>query len=472
MFRSCLSYNSESPSSSSPVSISQELPKELPKEQLKIGELPYTAFIFIEGIMSDTPDSCINVGSTFFCTINYDSKGIFNDFKNLNIDAAFLNNVKAEVINRKERINKIKNVINYFLDNNFNIILVGGSHGSLLIHVAYIQLLCECKTTVKENFIKSKIHLISIGSPRHFPKGINDIESKLGFPRVLNFYHQKDTMIKILSSINFGKFMVPSLPFVHSFFSDKTFYDEAHGKLSVEKFIGRINNQDFKVNLKDLRVVEKDFEWIDPLYFFDENKGIVYVNKLNILPTNFKTNAKIVNFTEAELQKNIQIAENELNTTQIKIGLFGKTEPINKNIIIFSDVQKKSLEMAEAKLKKAKEAKITINSTITDRFYFLTENSSLALYHVHPAILYPIFDHQIRILISDHGAYNQTKIQVSGLDNKPSGGRPKNHIISIKTKKKYLVRYEGKKKYILIKNKSKNIIKVFLSDLRGKYRYL
>lgn len=85
--------------------------------------------------------------------------------------------------------------------------------------------------------------------------------------------------------------------------------------------------------------------------------------------------------------------------------------------------------MAEAKLKKANEEQITINSTIRDRFYFLTENTSLGLYHVHPAILYPIFDHQIRIFISDHRGHKQTNIQVPGFS---SGARPKMYIISKK----------------------------------------
>ena len=93
---------------------------------------------------------------------------------------------------------------------------------------------------------------------------------------------------------------VDVFPFELTFDSLIIFVD---GKLSIHNYIGIINNQNFKVKLKDLRVVEKDFEWIDPLYLFDINKGIVYVNKGNILPNNFKTNDKIVNLTEEQLNQ-------------------------------------------------------------------------------------------------------------------------------------------------------------------------
>jgi hypothetical protein len=96
-----------------------------------------------------------------------------------------------------DRVQRLINLIFDLLNDNINLVLIGISHGSLLIHQAILFL--------KQSFIdfvKYNIFIYTIGSPRYLPK---DLLGSSESPRVINFYHEKDEFNKILkSAFDFG----------------------------------------------------------------------------------------------------------------------------------------------------------------------------------------------------------------------------------------------------------------------------
>jgi hypothetical protein len=77
-------------------------------------------------------------------------------------------------------------IIFYLLHTNFNVIIIGNSHGALIIHGAIIKL----KTIMNENLQKelksNRIYIITNGSPRYLPKKL------LANEQIYNIYNIED----------------------------------------------------------------------------------------------------------------------------------------------------------------------------------------------------------------------------------------------------------------------------------------
>ena len=331
-----------------------------------------TAIVLMEGMGSTSPDGCKNDtrDNVFYHRVNYSSLGLLKDFKVLNKEAKALKNKKeTSSIFSKTRIYKLKNIVkSYVVRDNINtVIIIGMSHGSLIVHAAYLKLMIDLQLT---HLHLAKIKIITIGSPRYLPTSLTIGQNN----KVLNFYHQKDSITKVLYTFTGkdSKFMVPNLPYVNGAFLEEP----------------KSNGKPYE---------SADFKWTSPLYFYDEPNGIVYVNKCN---------------------------------------------------------------MPERPL---------LESKYFNNFYIPSPPDTLLLhgailFHTKIYMLYPIFS-DFSIM---HTSYMDKYLSKDVVKCPLIGGNVimKCYITILSTKKRYLVRMQDTKNYILL---SKN--KIFLSQIRGKYRY-
>jgi hypothetical protein len=166
----------------------------------------------------------INTYSTmieFHQFFDYRTRG-FLDFKNAFQNASALKKFNNEWFKNHDRVNALVNqIIQLLKDDIYNLVLFGISHGALLINAALTHIRLYNDPTLLQNTF-----VYTIGSPRIIPKSIIPFQT-ITLPRVLNYYHEKDPVLKRLSILKqFGLFNFPQLgvkqkkiPFT---------YDESH----------------------------------------------------------------------------------------------------------------------------------------------------------------------------------------------------------------------------------------------------
>lgn len=101
----------------------------------------------------------------------------------------------------------MKKEIQKYLDNPEveMVVAIGISHGSVVLYAALLKLLMDWKLPTI-----SKLHVVSIGSPRFIPSTLLPPSSHA--PRILNFYHVEDPIVSKLRFVPSIKPFVPSLP--------------------------------------------------------------------------------------------------------------------------------------------------------------------------------------------------------------------------------------------------------------------
>lgn len=167
------------------------------RPNLVFRELQNTVIIKMYGMGSRDAFFCKQLPQTNVRFINqpYDSKGIFNDIKQL------FQNAKNFPFNDHERIYLLMSTLRYYLQMNrfTSIYLIPVSHASVVAHAAVLKLKTDPKLY---GLITSKLHIFTVSSPRYLPAGF------LEKGRLLNFYHIKDPYLPLLRF--FKCFNVPS----------------------------------------------------------------------------------------------------------------------------------------------------------------------------------------------------------------------------------------------------------------------
>lgn len=259
---SCLNYGNHNkvlpyPSVNTPSS--PRLPDNI---KLQYYDLQDTAIIRIEGMGTNSPSICKSVPgppdnlkgpkNVHFVNVTYASRGMTRDAISLRSNSMSLRSGSPDIANGREsqrRLFELINKIKMYLTSEMNkVIVIGVSHGSLLVHAAFLKLQMDIDLT-PENL--SKLHIYTIGSPRYLPKGL------LPEGRLLNFYHVKDKMIRLVNMLPFGGCKVPDLQ-------------------QAEEQLKRA----FHDSETSLQPGE---------HLYDPDNAIVYVNKRNFQPDNITT---------------------------------------------------------------------------------------------------------------------------------------------------------------------------------------
>lgn len=177
----------------------------------------YVSGIGTKGVDADRVLPVINVLhevpvlSTFF---NYESQGLIKNAKDLrrntyNVHTWGKKKSETEDDQRTRRlIQLIQKLISY---NSFNIVLIGISHGSVIIHKALL------KMNLRGDMNYPNLFVYTLGSPQYLSSSVLDtrLESSL-LPRVINYYHSSDPYLKWLGLLKWipavaGKFKIPSV---------------------------------------------------------------------------------------------------------------------------------------------------------------------------------------------------------------------------------------------------------------------
>ena len=153
-------------------------------------ESSHTATIMIGGVGTSV-EYCFTktVNETMYRLIDYSSKGLVRDVINAKDDLAHLHENK-QLSNNRTRLFKLTQAIKDCLtsDKNYErVVVIGVSHGSLLVHGAILRLKMDL-TIPTEKF--DILHVVTLGSPRYLPKGLTN--------HVYNFYNMSDTIINLL----------------------------------------------------------------------------------------------------------------------------------------------------------------------------------------------------------------------------------------------------------------------------------
>lgn len=217
-----------------------KLPEDI---KLTYNTLEKTAIIRIEGMGTNTPNTCKNVKNVHFVNVSYASRGISKDALSLRSNSMSLRSGSSDIAHGSQRrlYDLIKKIKEYLLNNDMEkVIVIGVSHGSLIVHAAFLKLQMDTTLTTDE---LNKIHIYTVGSPRYLPKGL------LPEQKLLNFYHVKDKMIRLVNMLPFGGCKVPDL------------------KQAESKFISTGKEDNLKGE-----------------HIYDKENAIIYVNKCNFIP--------------------------------------------------------------------------------------------------------------------------------------------------------------------------------------------
>lgn len=172
------------------------------------------------------------------------------DFLNVRDD---IKKIRAEKpITEKYRLKKLfELLLLYLLNTSLNIVLIGFSHGCVIIHGAILKL--KMKMKIQKSSYIDRITIMAVNSPNLIPPKIIDTDKT---NKVFNIYNIKDNILSL------GKF----------FRITKSDYlpDLSYSHIKTLKFSEGITNY--------IEAGDISFE-----YSFDKNKRIIYINIDNII---------------------------------------------------------------------------------------------------------------------------------------------------------------------------------------------
>ena len=262
---SCLGYPNQirvTPVTTNTTTTYSQLPN-IP--QITYTGLNNTAIIRIEGMGTNTP-YCSKTMKTkdnvHFVNVSYASRGFTTDLRHLKRHVIKLGSgtftMSDEGRRSQEKIYKLINTIKkHLIDGSIQtVIVVGISHGSLLVHAALLKLQMDMDLDA----VLVKLHIYTIGSPRYLPKGL------LAEDQLLNFYHVRDKMIRLVKLLPFGGFQVPDLK-------------------GMEEQMTSLGLRSTTLTNTALHSSTPYSSQDDPKYhLYDAGKAIVYVNRDNFIP--------------------------------------------------------------------------------------------------------------------------------------------------------------------------------------------
>lgn len=214
-------------------------------------------YIHIEGMGTNDPSLCRSYTSSnkdvsIFEYISYGSKSIFLDL------ASAIENIRRvaheippsnKMLLGRKRLHELENRLVYYLTKtkDINIVVVGISHGSIIVHSAILKLKMHLDSTIQDNLNK-RVTIVTLGSPRYLPVKL------LSSGKIYNFYNIEDPLVFKLSSLPYVK--VPSL-------------DSINIDKDINPAIEKSTNAPENYNKDEL-----------PKYYYNKNKGIVLVRNI------------------------------------------------------------------------------------------------------------------------------------------------------------------------------------------------
>jgi len=197
--------------------------------QIKIDSVENSTFIMCKGVGSYLKDTCrIKLKRNIkFVTFNYESETqqklyrspfivldvlcLFNDMKQLaKTEDGYHNN---DIL--KKRTDRLTNLVSQIKtalmdDSMNNIVLIGISHGSILMHAAILRLQIE----LHDVSLMRKIHFYTIGSPRHPQPWLLSQYEKGRSMKLINFYDVRDKVLQNFTPVL--KFFKARNPFMNN----------------------------------------------------------------------------------------------------------------------------------------------------------------------------------------------------------------------------------------------------------------
>jgi hypothetical protein len=171
-----------------------------------------TAFIYCDGVGTNVKTTCSSDGSgNIYHYYNYKSYGLPFDAITLVKDIKAVSQGQPYdkgLFARKKRLEQLVDTIKYYgLKANdkgdvfHKILLIGVSHGSIIMHSALIRLKTRSDISIEDvDKIMQKVYFITIGSPHHPPRLLLSRYEKLDEIRFYNFYHKDDNVLQGLLS--------------------------------------------------------------------------------------------------------------------------------------------------------------------------------------------------------------------------------------------------------------------------------
>ena len=164
--------------------------------------------------------------------INYNSSifNCINDINQCNKDATKIN--EGEKLDENKRFSRMYNLIKfYLLYTNLEIIIIGFSHGSLIIHGAINKLKMNLNENLQTELNSNRIYIITNGSPRYLPKEL--LEKK----QIYNIYNIEDQILNNFIARRNKNYKFPNFKFNINDFKEICNFDK--------KTINYLDNEEY-----------------------------------------------------------------------------------------------------------------------------------------------------------------------------------------------------------------------------------
>ena len=196
-----------------------------------------TAFISISGVGSQsTGNTCIDSVTTGcrYIDVKYGTKGVVRDAIAAFQDMRCVNNQCAFRVgnHNKDTQERVKNLTRAIVDcltrDKYKyVVVIGCSHGSLIVHAAFLHV----QMMVARELLANKLFIFTVSSPYYLPKDLVPQATRGRLPKLVNAYHKKDPLVNTLQFsllcnklYNLSCSKVPDLSMVKP---DTTFYSAA-----------------------------------------------------------------------------------------------------------------------------------------------------------------------------------------------------------------------------------------------------
>jgi hypothetical protein len=178
-------------------------------------------FIYIGGVSSSDPDFTkeykFNNGekeiSYAFESVSYYSSKrpdyVIDDILTGRDDARHLSHekqIKLDTERKAKRLNNLVSIISFYMRyTKRKIVVIGVSHGSLIVHSAIIKIKGIYRPIEQLfNIFDERIIVLTLGSPKYLPISLLSYKTRddnISFGNVYNFYNTKDGIYSVLNSI-------------------------------------------------------------------------------------------------------------------------------------------------------------------------------------------------------------------------------------------------------------------------------
>jgi hypothetical protein len=263
-------------------------------------------FIYIGGVSSSDPDFTkeykFNNGekeiSYAFESVSYYSSKrpdyVIDDILTGRVDAQNLSQntqINPDSSRKAKRLNNLVSIISFYMKyTRRKIVVIGVSHGSLIVHSAILKIKGIYRP-IEQLFkiFNERIIVLTLGSPKYLPLSLlsDKIRDYISFGNVYNFYNTKDGIYSVLNSIR--KLGFNSLSYLKFPELKDEFNDESPNYVNIEPLLCLTNTNIPKYKYDDHNHLFFVKNTENLKYFKDNSSEEIYIiqnlckNTLNIV---------------------------------------------------------------------------------------------------------------------------------------------------------------------------------------------